>query len=355
MNSNDFLSEGIVEDAHEMHQDHEVQMAREECYHAAGDAIALHKLLKHVSEQQGLEGWVSAKVTLAADYLKTVREYLEYQLMTAQSQQNGAAQTVLPVAEGVITADDFKTITEVDPHNFDSDEDYYNALKAKPKAHHAPVSRPRSHPEDTDYFDPVERRLRADQERVRKANAEYYAKKGVAEAGEWTKLPNGNWRNMHTGVQQSTPPKTKKPRRTMGLHASLEQHADDKMKELGHKFKPVDEARVGNRMSDIEIGSPKIVHYKGKAVGEVGLDHEASPGNGPFYMKHYLTGKDMVGYDTKKEALADLKHMVMQHEGLAENAGSIATVVNPTPKNKAKVGTLFGGTYQRESKAKKAK
>ena len=30
------------------------------------------------------------------------------------------------------------------------------------------------------------------------------------------------------------------------------------------------------------------------------------------------------------------------------SAGSVATVVNPTPKNKAKVGTLFGGTYQRE-------
>jgi TonB family protein len=32
------------------------------------------------------------------------------------------------------------------------------------------------------------------------------------------------------------------PRKTMGLNASLEQHADDKMKELGHKFKPVAEA-----------------------------------------------------------------------------------------------------------------
>ena len=100
-------------------------------------------------------------------------------------------------------------------------------------------------------------------------------KQGVAEAGEWTKLPNGNWRNMHTGAQQSTPPKTKKPRRTMGLHASLEQHADDKMKELGHKFKSVSEM----------------------------------------------------------------------------SAGSVAGVVNPPAKNKAKVGTLFGGTY----KQKKAK
>jgi hypothetical protein len=79
--------------------------------------------------------------------------------------------------------------------------------------------------------------------------------------------------------------------------------------------KEVDEARVGNRMSDISVGSPKIVNYKGKAVGEVGIDHEPSPGNGPYYWKHYLTGKYMVGYDTKQEALADLKHLVMQNEG----------------------------------------
>jgi hypothetical protein len=163
---------------------------------------------------------------------------------------------------------------------------------------------------------------------------------GVAEAGEWTKLPNGNWRNMHTGAQQSTPPKTKKPRRTMGLHASLEQHADDKMKELGHKFKPVDEARVGNRMSDISIGSPKIVHYKGKAVGEVGIDHEASPGNGPYYMKHYLTGKDMVGYESKQQALADLKHLVMHYEGreLEEGPGEVMALANF-----AKGGGIPGG------------
>ena len=95
MNSKDFLKEGFVEDAHMMHQDHEVQMAREECYHAAENAITLHKLLRNISEQQGLEGWVSAKITLAGDYLKTVREYLEYELMTAASEQ-----PMLPIAEG---------------------------------------------------------------------------------------------------------------------------------------------------------------------------------------------------------------------------------------------------------------
>lgn len=82
MKSKDFVKEDIISDVAEMHQDHEVQMAREQCYHSAQNAIALHKLLKHVSEAQGLEGWVSEKITLANDYLKTVREYLEYELMT---------------------------------------------------------------------------------------------------------------------------------------------------------------------------------------------------------------------------------------------------------------------------------
>lgn len=82
MKSIDFLKEGFVEDAHTVHQDHEVQMAREECYHAAENAIALHKLLRNISENQGLEGWVSSKITLANDYLSTVREYLEYEIMS---------------------------------------------------------------------------------------------------------------------------------------------------------------------------------------------------------------------------------------------------------------------------------
>ena len=85
MKTKDFLKEDIVTDAAEMHQDHEVQMARKDCYAAADDAIALHKLLRNVTEQQGLEGWVAAKITLAADYLNSVREHLEYQMMSSRA------------------------------------------------------------------------------------------------------------------------------------------------------------------------------------------------------------------------------------------------------------------------------
>ena len=81
MKSLDFLTETIVDDAATMHQDHEVQMARKECYHAAEHAIAIHRLLRTLSETTGLEGWVSAKITLANDYLNTVREHLEYNLL----------------------------------------------------------------------------------------------------------------------------------------------------------------------------------------------------------------------------------------------------------------------------------
>jgi hypothetical protein len=41
-----------------------------------------------------------------------------------------------------------------------------------------------------------------------------------------------------------------------------------------------------------------------------------------------------------------------RQQSVAEmSSGSVATVVNPTLKNKAKVGSLFGGTYK-QAKAK---
>jgi len=79
MKTTDFINENFVTDAAEAHQDHEVQMARGDCYNAAKYAIELHKLLKNISEKQGLDGWVSEKITLANDYLRTVTEYLRYE------------------------------------------------------------------------------------------------------------------------------------------------------------------------------------------------------------------------------------------------------------------------------------
>jgi hypothetical protein len=88
MKTTDFITENkfIADDAHAMHQDHEVQMARADCYNAAKYAIELHKLLKNISEMQGLDGWVSEKITLANDYLRTVAEYLRHEQLEKQAQ-----------------------------------------------------------------------------------------------------------------------------------------------------------------------------------------------------------------------------------------------------------------------------
>ena len=86
------LNEGIGDEAHEMERDHEVQMARAQLFHAANDAIRLHKILKHVSESEGLEGWVQSKITLAADYLKSVANYMEYEKIAPST------ETIAPVA-----------------------------------------------------------------------------------------------------------------------------------------------------------------------------------------------------------------------------------------------------------------
>ena len=113
MNSKQFLKEGFLEDAHEAHVDHEVQMARVDCYYAAEHAIVLHKLLRNISEEQGLEGWVASKITLANDYLKSVREHLEYQMMNADADEDdflplaeGLSQTKKKVSEDITDRDD---------------------------------------------------------------------------------------------------------------------------------------------------------------------------------------------------------------------------------------------------------
>jgi hypothetical protein len=80
--------------------DHEVQMARSELYRAGKISIELHSLLSNVSERQGLEGWVQAKITKAADYLETVYHYLDYEL--AEPDHN--LSEVGPVAPGSVPA-----------------------------------------------------------------------------------------------------------------------------------------------------------------------------------------------------------------------------------------------------------
>jgi hypothetical protein len=94
---------------------------------------------------------------------------------------------------------------------------------------------------------------------------------------------------------------------------------------LDRKLKGVAEARpdVMRHRGDKTI---KIVKRAGKPIGEIGIDAEASPGNGAYYVKLYDGSYDAVGYDTAEEALAELKAAIKQGvaEGVAESVDPVA-------------------------------
>jgi hypothetical protein len=75
----------------------------------------------------------------------------------------------------------------------------------------------------------------------------------------------------------------------------------DKLKEQG-----VAEGRpnAGRHTGDKTV---RVVRRGGKPIGEIGMDAEASPGQGQYYVKLYDGSVDLSGYDTAEEALDDIK------------------------------------------------
>lgn len=59
-----------------VYEDHEIQMASSELQSISKEAGDLLKLIKHYSEQEGLEAWQQSKITKAADYLHAVLQSL---------------------------------------------------------------------------------------------------------------------------------------------------------------------------------------------------------------------------------------------------------------------------------------
>ena len=89
------VNEDISQDAHHMQRDHEVQMARSDLYKLANYSIKLHSILKGISEEQGLEGWMQAKITKAADYIGSVYHALEYDMLEkSQSEPIAPAESI---------------------------------------------------------------------------------------------------------------------------------------------------------------------------------------------------------------------------------------------------------------------
>lgn len=68
--------------------DSEVKMAQSQLYVAAKSALELHKMLKFVNE---LEGWCQAKITLASQNLEAVKNYIEYEMVSATLNENDAS------------------------------------------------------------------------------------------------------------------------------------------------------------------------------------------------------------------------------------------------------------------------
>ena len=71
------ILEIIKEELEEAHMDREGDMPKGQLYHIAKNAMTLFDSLK---DEDQLEGWVQSKITKAGDYMKSVRDYLEYEM-----------------------------------------------------------------------------------------------------------------------------------------------------------------------------------------------------------------------------------------------------------------------------------
>ena len=75
----------------------------------------------------------------------------------------------------------------------------------------------------------------------------------------------------------------------------------------------------------------RVVKRAGKPIGEIGIDAEASEGNGAYYVKLYDGSYDAVGYDTAEEALAELKYAIKS--GVTEGYDSAGAYDKWDPKH----------------------
>ena len=62
--------------------DQEGRMAKQQLFKAAKYSKEIHDMMR---DDMQLESWVQAKITKAADYLSSVKHYLEYEIEQGQS------------------------------------------------------------------------------------------------------------------------------------------------------------------------------------------------------------------------------------------------------------------------------
>jgi len=66
--------------------DHEVKMAKSDLFATAQNAQDIMRYLRDRSEEEGIKGWMQSYITLANDYLNSVKESLQYETQMHEDQ-----------------------------------------------------------------------------------------------------------------------------------------------------------------------------------------------------------------------------------------------------------------------------
>lgn len=111
--------------------DHEVEMAKNDLYQCGKNASQIFKMIRNVSEEEGLEGWVQEKIIKAADYLNTVREYLEGKMM--ESADGVAQSTKMFTSEGEMKCSECGGVAYEDEKLAEEKDACYSKVKSRYK------------------------------------------------------------------------------------------------------------------------------------------------------------------------------------------------------------------------------
>ena len=111
--------------------DHEVEMARSDLFSAAKNAQQVYSMIKDVSEDEGLDGWVQEKIIKANDYLNTIREYLEGKQVQGVTENNQRGDSLvtdsLKIMKGGEVSDAVRALTTVlGNREYNSRRGFYN-------------------------------------------------------------------------------------------------------------------------------------------------------------------------------------------------------------------------------------
>ena len=66
--------------------DHEVKMAKADLFATAKNAQEIMMYLKDRTEEEGIKGWMQSYITLANDYLNSVKESIQYEMQMHEDQ-----------------------------------------------------------------------------------------------------------------------------------------------------------------------------------------------------------------------------------------------------------------------------